>query len=266
MCELQAFYRQCCRPSTGRATESQTPPPGNPNKECAVLQAFYRQSSRELRRLSSVARSPVYSGFSEAIDGAPTIRGFSAQAAFSQQNVTGLEVLQRANYAGVCSVPQVSSLLLGLTDTSIVSWKPTRDIRTFSVSDDHCIHRSASRCIKQTASMAKASSNTSAGASREIFVVLVQALQQPSGCLCACSCLLQSSSPLWLHWELPALLECCLLLLPITTGEGYQPSSGLSSLSAAPTAHPSSSMSMMKSIRCNFRQEICTPGSLNMWH
>ncbi len=65
-----------------------------------LLQAFYRQSSRELRRLSSVARSPVYSGFSEAIDGAPTIRGFSAQAAFSQQNVAGLEVLQRANYAG----------------------------------------------------------------------------------------------------------------------------------------------------------------------
>ncbi len=42
----------------------------------------------------------MYSGFSEAIDGAPTIRGFSAQAAFSQQNVAGLEVLQRANYAG----------------------------------------------------------------------------------------------------------------------------------------------------------------------
>ena len=62
--------------------------------------AFYRQSSRELRRLSSVARSPVYAGFSEAIDGAPTIRGFSAQAAFSQQNIAALETLQRANYAG----------------------------------------------------------------------------------------------------------------------------------------------------------------------
>ena len=68
------------------------------------LQAFYRQSSRELRRLSSVARSPVYSGFSEALDGAPTIRGFSAQAPFSQQNVDALEVLQRANFAGgLCS-------------------------------------------------------------------------------------------------------------------------------------------------------------------
>ena len=67
---------------------------------CHAAQAFYRQSSRELRRLSSVARSPVYAGFSEAIDGAPTIRGFSAQAAFSQQNMAALETLQRANYAG----------------------------------------------------------------------------------------------------------------------------------------------------------------------
>ena len=67
---------------------------------CHAAQAFYRQSSRELRRLSSVARSPVYAGFSEAIDGAPTIRGFSAQAAFSQQNIAALETLQRANYAG----------------------------------------------------------------------------------------------------------------------------------------------------------------------
>lgn len=74
------------------------------------MQAFYRQSSRELRRLSSVARSPVYSGFSEAIDGAPTIRGFSAQAAFSQQNVAGLEVLQRANYAGALRQQPLSSL------------------------------------------------------------------------------------------------------------------------------------------------------------
>ena len=47
-----------------------------------------------------MARSPVYAGFSEAIDGAPTIRGFSAQAAFSQQNIAALETLQRANYAG----------------------------------------------------------------------------------------------------------------------------------------------------------------------
>lgn len=55
-----------------------------------------------MRRLASVARSPVYAGFSEALEGAPTIRGFSAQGAFSTQNITALGTLQRANYAGPC--------------------------------------------------------------------------------------------------------------------------------------------------------------------
>lgn len=45
-----------------------------------MVQSFYRRSSREIRRLGSLARSPVYAGFSEALDGAATIRGF--QAAF----------------------------------------------------------------------------------------------------------------------------------------------------------------------------------------
>lgn len=42
------------------------------------MQGFYRRSSREIRRLGSLARSPVYAGFSEALDGAATIRGFQA--------------------------------------------------------------------------------------------------------------------------------------------------------------------------------------------
>ena len=42
-------------------------------------QGFYRRSSREVRRLGALARSPVYVGFSEALDGAPTIRGFQAR-------------------------------------------------------------------------------------------------------------------------------------------------------------------------------------------
>lgn len=64
------------------------------------LQGYYRHTSREIRRLGSVARSPVYAGFSEALDGAATIRGFRAQAAFAAQNIERLITLQRANFAG----------------------------------------------------------------------------------------------------------------------------------------------------------------------
>ncbi|CAI5495596.1 unnamed protein product, partial [Closterium sp. Naga37s-1] len=42
-------------------------------------QHLYRQSSRELRRLDSAARSPVYAAFSQLLHGAPTIRAFHAQ-------------------------------------------------------------------------------------------------------------------------------------------------------------------------------------------
>lgn len=64
------------------------------------MQGYYRHSAREIRRLGSVARSPVYAGFSEALDGAATIRGFGAQAAFSRRNVDRLLTLQKANFAG----------------------------------------------------------------------------------------------------------------------------------------------------------------------
>ena len=38
------------------------------------VQRFFRTTSRELKRLDSVTRSPVYVGFSETLDGMSTIR------------------------------------------------------------------------------------------------------------------------------------------------------------------------------------------------
>ncbi|CAN0464373.1 unnamed protein product [Ectocarpus sp. 12 AP-2014] len=45
----------------------------------AKLQRYYRSSSRELRRLDSTSRSPIYALFSETLDGAVTIRAFGQQ-------------------------------------------------------------------------------------------------------------------------------------------------------------------------------------------
>jgi ABC-type multidrug transport system fused ATPase/permease subunit len=44
------------------------------------LQELYRLTSRELKRLSSVTLSPVYSHFNETLLGLPTIRSFRAVA------------------------------------------------------------------------------------------------------------------------------------------------------------------------------------------
>ncbi|EIE19385.1 P-loop containing nucleoside triphosphate hydrolase protein [Coccomyxa subellipsoidea C-169] len=84
------------------------------------LQGYYRHTSREIRRLGSVARSPVYAGFSEALDGAATIRGFRAQAAFAAQNVDRLGTLQRANFAGL-AVAQWLSLRLQVLAASVIT-------------------------------------------------------------------------------------------------------------------------------------------------
>jgi ATP-binding cassette subfamily C (CFTR/MRP) protein 1 len=46
------------------------------------VQEFYRSSSRELKRLESVAKSPIFSHFSETLNGLSTIRAFSTQQQF----------------------------------------------------------------------------------------------------------------------------------------------------------------------------------------
>eukprot|EP00960_Hanusia_phi_P063575 765515-Hanusia_phi.AAC.2 len=46
------------------------------------VQQFYRNSSRELKRLESVAKSPIFAQFSETLNGLSTIRSFGSQHDF----------------------------------------------------------------------------------------------------------------------------------------------------------------------------------------
>ncbi|EOD20125.1 hypothetical protein EMIHUDRAFT_242411 [Emiliania huxleyi CCMP1516] len=54
-----------------------------------VVARYYRASSRELQRLDSVSKSPIYAAFSEALQGATSIVAFGATRRF------GLEARQR---------------------------------------------------------------------------------------------------------------------------------------------------------------------------
>lgn len=64
------------------------------------LQTFYRASSRELKRLDAVSRSPLLSHFSETISGASTVRAFGATDAFIGRSIEMMDANQRVGFIG----------------------------------------------------------------------------------------------------------------------------------------------------------------------
>lgn len=50
------------------------------------VQQYYRRSSRELKRLASIARSPMYDWFSCTLDGLETIRAYGLAEAFAAES------------------------------------------------------------------------------------------------------------------------------------------------------------------------------------
>ncbi|KAF9576285.1 hypothetical protein EC968_009259 [Mortierella alpina] len=63
-----------------------------------VLGGFYLVSSRELKRLDSAARSPIYAHFGETLSGLVTIRAFSESHRFTSQATTLLDRSQQTSY------------------------------------------------------------------------------------------------------------------------------------------------------------------------
>ncbi|XP_078381052.1 multidrug resistance-associated protein 1-like [Oculina patagonica] len=62
------------------------------------IQRVYVATSRQLRRIESVSRSPIYSHFLETINGASTIRAFSQQQRFIRDNYRKVDENQVAYY------------------------------------------------------------------------------------------------------------------------------------------------------------------------
>ncbi|XP_070609092.1 ATP-binding cassette sub-family C member 2 isoform X2 [Erythrolamprus reginae] len=67
-----------------------------------ILQ-FYVATSRQLRRLDSVTRSPIYSHFGETVSGLSVIRAFGHQERFLQHNEKIMDVNQKSVYAWIVS-------------------------------------------------------------------------------------------------------------------------------------------------------------------
>lgn len=67
------------------------------------MQQYYRSTSRELRRLDAVAKSPLYSLFSCALSGGPTLRAFRATPAFLRAGLSAVAAQQRAALASLAA-------------------------------------------------------------------------------------------------------------------------------------------------------------------
>uniref|UniRef100_A0A1D1XUS0 ABC-type xenobiotic transporter n=1 Tax=Anthurium amnicola TaxID=1678845 RepID=A0A1D1XUS0_9ARAE len=73
------------------------------------LQFYYRSTSRELRRLDSVSRSPIYASFTETINGSSTIRAFGKEELFMARFMQHVALYQQTSYSEL-----IASLWLSL--------------------------------------------------------------------------------------------------------------------------------------------------------
>lgn len=72
-------------------------------KLCPSFQRFYVSTSRQLRRLDSVTRSPIYSHFGETVSGLSVIRAYGHQERFLKQNERTMDINQKSVYSWIVS-------------------------------------------------------------------------------------------------------------------------------------------------------------------
>ncbi|GJZ67089.1 ABC transporter C family member 13 isoform X1 [Tanacetum coccineum] len=74
-----------------------------------LQQSAGTSTSRELRRLDSVSRSPIYASFSEILDGSSTIRAFKSEDLFLTRFIDHVTMYQKTSYSEI-----IASLWLSL--------------------------------------------------------------------------------------------------------------------------------------------------------
>lgn len=68
-----------------------------------LCQRFYVATSRQLKRLESISRSPIYSHFSETVTGSSVIRAYGRSQDFQAISDAKVDANQRSCYAHIAS-------------------------------------------------------------------------------------------------------------------------------------------------------------------
>ena len=110
------------------------------------LRRFYIRSSRQLKRLESVTRSPVYTLFSTSLDGLTSIRAFGVQGDFLKMFTERIDVNSRASFIFSATthwfglrLDLTASLLTLVTSILAVALRHQLDPSTAALSISYCI-------------------------------------------------------------------------------------------------------------------------------
>jgi len=68
-----------------------------------ICERFYIQTSRQLRRIESVSRSPIFSHFSETLSGSTLLRAFGMVNEFTEMSHCKIDVNQKCYYSNIVS-------------------------------------------------------------------------------------------------------------------------------------------------------------------
>jgi len=68
-----------------------------------VCSSYYRNSAREIQRLDSISKSPIYAAFQEALNGATSIQAYGANTRFEETNRQKVDFNLRANYISLAA-------------------------------------------------------------------------------------------------------------------------------------------------------------------
>ena len=66
-----------------------------------IIQKLYVTTSRQLKRLESITRSPIYSHFSETITGSSTIRAYNATQRFTDQSNSKINLNNKSSWLSI---------------------------------------------------------------------------------------------------------------------------------------------------------------------